>query len=314
MKINRSAVLLVVTTMIVVAAWGCDRAAKPMRSKADSPIASGAPYERMQSLSAAAPPMPAADAMVANEATVDAGAAAAPDALSRQLVRRAALELVVGDVAATVRRAQALADSCGGYVSNLETGGSTQAATASMILRVPEHRLDWTMDALRGLAVQVRHETRSLEDVTAQAVDLDARLRTLRATEKELLAVLSEVRQRGGKVEGIMSVFRELTGIRTQIEQLEGQRDGLAKLAALATVSLSLVSEHADQPPAAATWHATDTIRSSAHALVGLLRGLTDLGIFLAIVVAPIALIVGVPAIAIVRWRRRRGVVVSARM
>ena len=38
-----------------------------------------------------------------------------------------------------------------------------------------------------------------------------------------------------------------------------------------------------------------------------MLRGLTDLGIFLAIVVALIALIVGVPAIAIVRWRWRRG-------
>ena len=62
--------------------------------------------------------------------------------------------------------------------------------------------------------------------MTDQYSDLDARLRNLRATEKELLALLTEVRERpNAKVEDILDVHRSLTQIRGEIETLQGRKN-----------------------------------------------------------------------------------------
>ena len=54
----------------------------------------------------------------------------------------------------------------------------------------------------------------SIEDVTAQAVDIEARLRALRTAETELLGMLKDTRARGGKAPDVLSIYRELVGIR----------------------------------------------------------------------------------------------------
>jgi hypothetical protein len=212
----------------------------------------------------------------------------------------------VGDVVEATARAKAIADSNGGYVANLDAVGEDAPTSATMVLRIPANRLESVSAALKHLALRVTRETVSLEDVTAQAVDLDARLRTLKATETELLGVLSETRQRGGKADDIMSVYRELTGMRSQIEQLQGQRDLLANQVALATVNLRLVTDRAAERLAFGPWRPLDTLRRSFRTLVLMLRGLVDLTIYLVVAVAPVALVVVVPAVLITRAVRRR--------
>ena len=90
--------------------------------------------------------------------------------------------------------------------------------TEKMTLRVPVERLEEALSAIRKLAGRVEREQQRVEDVTDRFVDLEARLRTLRATEAELQALLAESRQKARKVEEIMAVYRELTEIRSQIE------------------------------------------------------------------------------------------------
>ncbi len=223
----------------------------------------------------------------------------------RMLVQHASLSLVVSDVDSTGARIERLVASRGGFVasSSLEDRGGFP--WRQLTLRVPADGLDATLAELRTLAVKVTAESRAAEDVTDQAVDLKARLRTLRATEEELLGLLQDARARGQKAEDVMAVYRELTGIRTQVEQYDGQLESLKDRAALSTIAVQLQPDAAAGPIQPDGWRPGETVRTSVRQLVGALRGLADLAIRVAIVGAPIGLVVGLVVALVAKVARR---------
>jgi hypothetical protein len=225
---------------------------------------------------------------------------------SRKLVRTVQIEAVVAEVDSASRRAQELAIAAGGYVAQVDAHLENGVPFARISLRVPVDRLDGALASLRKLAVRIEREQQGVQDVTEQWVDLDARIRTLKATEKELLALLSESRRRGQKLQDIMAVYRELTGIRSQIEQIEAQLKSLDQLASLSTLDLTLRPIESAKPVVAHGWRPGDTARESFRALVTALTGVANLAIFLGIAVLPIAALVIVPLIWLVRRARLR--------
>ncbi|HYN22727.1 MAG TPA: DUF4349 domain-containing protein, partial [Thermoanaerobaculia bacterium] len=162
---------------------------------------------------AEAPPQPVAQSQVA--------APTPPAAASRKLIRRLDLQLVVRDTEAAAKQLQALANSLGGFVSDVNASRVEGVLHYQMTLRVPTERLDRAREEIRQIALRVEREQMSTEDVTDQYVDLEARLRSLNATEAELRELLAESRERARKVEDVMAIYRELTGVRTQIEQIQ---------------------------------------------------------------------------------------------
>ena len=121
-------------------------------------------------------------------------------ASSRKIIARAGITLVVVDTEATVEEITALMNELGGYVStsNLYRASynSGDALQGSVTLRVPSENLEAALAALAGMAVEVGTRTLNREDVTDQYSDVDAQIRNLEATERELLAMLEEVRER----------------------------------------------------------------------------------------------------------------------
>ena len=225
---------------------------------------------------------------------------------SRKLIRSVQIDALVAEVDSTRRQAQALAIEMGGYVAHVDSHLENGVPFARVSLRVPVDKLDAALVALRRLAVRVVSEQQNVQDVTEQWVDLDAQLRTLRATEKELLALLAESRKRGQKLADIMAVYRELTGIRSQIEQLEGQLKSLDQLAALSSIDVTLRPVEAAKPVVAGIWRPGDSVRKSFRTLVTALTGLANAAIFVAVAVLPIAALILVPAFWLVRRARQR--------
>lgn len=285
---------LSVLTFTVALAAGCSRREQP-----------GAPdRDEMAPMAESAMDVSARSVATVGAAAAPAEATALPD---RKRVRRVSLAMVVRDVPAAIASARALADSSGGIVADLDSGGESGVTRANLTLRIPAPRLDAALAALKRDALRVTHEGGSLDDLTAQYVDVDARRRTLAATERELLALLAESHGRGAKTEDILSVYRELTGIRSQIEGLQGQLDVIDRDVAYSTLSLTLMADAAARPLALGPWRPGDTLRNSARTLIVLLRGLGDLAIFALVALLPVALLVGVPLALLVRaWLRRR--------
>ena len=278
-----------VVILLVLLVWaGCKR---EMASEAP---AAGDVVSRSAQAPAAPAPVPGAEEGVR------------PQVSPRKLIRTVDLALVVRDTEAAARRVEALASSLGGFVSDVNAQRSENLLEYQMTLRVPAERLNEALDALRKLAVRVDGERLATEDVTDKYIDLDARIRTLKATEEELRELLAESRERQRKVEDIMSIYRELTEIRAQIEQIQGQLNAFDRLVALSTVRLTLRSDVATAPVVRDEWRPVATVRGSARVLVEILKGLANVLIFLLVVVLPLVLLIGVPVWLLRRYLKRR--------
>jgi len=174
-------------------------------------------------------PVAGAPAPAATAAPPADGGGAAAGAL---IVRTGTLELQVKDVGAIVSRARDLVASLGGYVAGSEETNQGDKHMATITYRVPVDKWQDAVTGLRGLADEVVHESTQAEEVTAQVVDLNARLDNLRASESSL----REIAARAGTITDVLAVQDKLTEVRDQIERLTAQQNDLTGRAALGTL------------------------------------------------------------------------------
>ncbi len=155
-----------------------------------------------------------------------------------QLIKTASLELRVQSVEAMIQKATVAVMAHGGDMLGLQDQVPEDAdtrRTATLKFRVPQAQLD---AALTDLAKLGTVETRSIqaEDVSAQIVDSEARLRNLRKSETVVLGIM----ERSGSVADVLKVSQELGQIRSQIEQIQAQVQNLKGQVAYSTINLTL--------------------------------------------------------------------------
>jgi hypothetical protein len=112
-----------------------------------------------------------------------------------------------------------------------------------------------------------------------------------------------------GSTADILEVYRELTNIRGQIEQIEGRLRYLTNQAALSTITIELIPSAVYQPVSVAGWEPQGTAKEAVQALVSTLQGLANLTIWLVIYLLPLLIIMLLPVavvIAVIRWWWRR--------
>ncbi len=253
-------------------------------------------------------------AFVAEEPAAAQAPAAAPEgeeptrALdNRKLIRTIDLDLRVDDTEAAAGQIQALAKEVSGYVASVNAHRRLKLLYYQITIKVPVEQLDAVVDRIKALAAEVQREHLKTEDVTDRFVDLEARLRSLHATETELQGLLAESRSRGHKVEDIMAIYDQLTEMRTRIEQLQAKLNSLDNLTTYSTVNLNLTPTEAAKPIVADRWQPSATVRSSFRTLLGALQTLTDFAIVLFIVWLPIGLLIAIPIWLLFKlWRKQR--------
>ncbi|WP_051791692.1 DUF4349 domain-containing protein [Amycolatopsis jejuensis] len=219
------------------------------------------------------------------------GAAQQPAVKDRKLARSARIQLTTPKPGDIVSHARTIATGAGGYPGQ-ET---TTDESATLTLSVPAEKLDGVLDQLAGLGQVTKREV-SAQDVTAQVVDVDARLATQRASVDRMRALLAKAQS----VSEIASVEGELTSREAALESLERQQQSLAGQVAMASVTLS-VSRVAAAP--AEDGGFLSGLAGGWAAFVAFLGGLLRvLGVLL-----PFAVVFGVPAgVAVWLLRRRR--------
>lgn len=152
----------------------------------------------------------------------------------RLLVRRAQLELEVERPGDLAPRATALATSLGGYVQST----TTAERSVYMVLRVPASSLDAVLDSLGRLG-HVESRTVSADDVTEQAIDLEARVASLRSSRDRL----RELQGRATTVAELVAAEGELGRVQGELDSLEGRLKLLRGTVALAQVDLRVTQK-----------------------------------------------------------------------
>ena len=224
---------------------------------------------------------------------------------SRKLIRDVDLDLTVKDVEVASEKAQEIATSLGGYVASANTTGGKKAVDCNLVLRIPAQQFDAGVTALKILATRVNVEKMRAEDVTEKHVDLEARLKTLSLTEKEIQKLLEESKARGHKITDIMALYKELTDIRGQSEQVQGQLNLLNKLVAFSTLRVVLHPEETLIETVQKRWHPTETARRSWRALLTTLQVLGDLLIMVGVYLVPLGILLAIPITLVFRLKKR---------
>jgi len=193
-----------------------------------------------------------------------------------QIVRTAQLTLKVRDGAfeRAVDRANTIAVAAGGFVVSSNTSSFAKGeASGELVLRVPADSFDRVRLQLRGLG-DIESLSQTGDDVSSQLVDIDARVRTLRAEESGLQSLLAQAKS----VNDMLQVRDRLTGVRTEIEQLAGQQAMLKDRVSYATITMSLhegtMGEPAPGPVAANDTGIGHSVRTAANATVAVVGGM----------------------------------------
>jgi hypothetical protein len=229
----------------------------------------------------------------------------AASAMAPLIVRNGQLNLEVAVLDDALTAAERAVTAAGGYVAASQRQGDDERAGAMVTFRIPVERWESTLAALRKVGAKVLLEQTGSEEVTSQVVDLGARLVNLRATESALQAIMVKAT----KIPDILEVQAQLTGVRGEIEQLTVQRQSLEERAALATLTVGF-----SLPPAVAVtqvqegWNPAREVDRAAATLVGLGQGVANAAIWFAIVLLPLALVLGVlvAAVWLIARRARR--------
>lgn len=156
-----------------------------------------------------------------------------------ELIRQANLTVVLTELDLAADTVQQIIDRAQGSLLGLQDHRSLQGEAQQILitLRVPYHRLDSVLSDIRDLGT-VQQQSITVEDVSDQLVDLDARLKNLRKSEAALLDIM----ERSGDIADVLEVSRELSHVRESIERLAAQQQNLERRVAYSYIYLTLKS------------------------------------------------------------------------
>ena len=215
-------------------------------------------------------------------------------------VRTATLTVRVADIPRALRAAEDAAVRAGGLVAGQEVRLDPEledGSSGEVVLRVPNDRLTATIRDLQALGTVLSSDGRT-EDVTAQVIDVQARV----ATQRRSLERIRRLLDRAASVDEIVKIESELARREADLESLLGQQRVLSDRTAMATLTARFTGTAAA---------ATDDggflpgLRAGWEAFVAMsVVGLTVLGATLPFLLA--AAILAVPAALVARGRLRR--------
>jgi hypothetical protein len=223
-----------------------------------------------------------------------------------KIVRTGSMELEVADVPAAVLTARDGIRAMGGYIGASQTQTVDDRPVAQNTYRVPVDRWEDALDLMRGIAgdaKKVLNERTQAVEVTGAIVDLEARIRNLRASE----VALQEISSQAARVTDVLEVQAQLTSVRGQIEQLTAQLTQLDDQASYATLDVTFSMPLVAVQVATERWEPAVVVDEATASLVDILQALTTAGIWFAIVWLPLLVVLGIFVFVVIAILRRLG-------
>ena len=265
----------------------------------------------MQDIAVAPAAAPVTEKAMAGESAQNSNYSSTGVTAERIVIKNANLSIVVTDPAVSMDAISKIATGMGGFVvtSNIyktTTSSGLEVPTANITIRVPVGQLDAALSQIKAMvsdsAVDILSEDVSGQDVTGEVTDLESRLRNLQAAETQLLEIMNNAT----KTEDVISIFRELTTVRGEIEVIQGQIKYYRESASLSAISIILKAKAAVEPITVGGWQPGVEIQKALQALVNSSKVLVTILIWLVLFTLPFLAIIFLPIFFIVKAIRKR--------
>lgn len=177
---------------------------------------------------------------------------AAPGA-ARKIVYTSQIEIIVEDLSLAQQRMTKLINAVqekGGYLSHQEiTGTAGYQRRGTWTIRIPLAQFEGFVVEIETLG-ELERNSRDAQDVTEAYTDLEARLRNKKSSEERLLSHLAKA----SELKDTLELEREISRVRGEVEQLQGQLNVLKNKSDLATVTVTLTERKGYVPPTKPTF------------------------------------------------------------
>jgi hypothetical protein len=193
-----------------------------------------------------------------------------------------------------------IAEQHGGFVLSSSTNNDR---SGTFVLRIPERRFDRARNDIRDLATRVRFEEVQGDDVTAEFIDFQARLRILQARR----ALLFDLFQDADTTDEILRMSGLLDDVTLRIEEIQGQLRFLSDQVAQSTLRVSIQERNAPAVTGEPEEDNPDLGASLDLAVQGFLR-------IVGAVIVGLGYLIPITALAVIVWmavwfvRRRRAI------
>ncbi|MBN1510999.1 MAG: DUF4349 domain-containing protein [Phycisphaerae bacterium] len=181
----------------------------------------------------------------------------APVPVDRKIIKNGELTIEVAEYDPAADQVETIVRQHGAFVADREiqekTGGAIQGI---LTIRVEPATFEALFAALKAVG-RLESENVKAADVTAQYVDLEARITAAQLTEDNLKALLAQ-KSILDKITSMLEIERELARVRTEIEQMQGQLRVMAAQVSLSTIRLTLREPERIVPGAGISVEVTD--------------------------------------------------------
>jgi len=221
---------------------------------------------------------------------------------TRMVIKNGSVSMYVDDLDVASEGVQNLVSKYSGYLISVSDTGSGNYRHVEVAIKVEAKNFDAAIMEIKNLADEVSSVNVSAEDITQTYTDMQSRLKNLKASEEEMVRILSKAE----KVADILAIQTELNKLRGEIEVLEGQIRYYDNNVAYSTISVSMSLKPENVVLEEEKWRPLAVAKDAVRALVGMLQGLVNLVIWLIILSPIFFLIFVVPVLVVKRIIKRR--------
>lgn len=155
--------------------------------------------------------------------------------LDRKLIKTGTLTFETQNLDETEKFIKALVKENNAYISQENNNVYNHRTDHTVTVRLPNEKFDIFTDKIVAHAKKVDSKNVSVQDVTEEFVDVEARIKAKKEIEKRYIEILAKA----SKVEDILKIESELGTIRTEIESIQGRLNWLKNQTSLATLNLT---------------------------------------------------------------------------
>lgn len=160
-----------------------------------------------------------------------------------KIIKTGSMTLMVEEYDTAIVNIKSIIKNSNAYISNEAEYKSAYCITNTIIVRITSDKFDILVESLDKAGYNVTAKTIGMEDVTAEFVDIQARLKTKKETEERYREILKQA----NTIRDILEVENYIKAVREEIESAEGRLKYLSDQVSYSTLTLT-VQQESDNP------------------------------------------------------------------
>ncbi len=209
------------------------------------------------------------------------------DVIEKKVIKTGNVDMRVNSVEDAMDEIRFVASSHGGdeISSDIFISKSNTYKQGTILVKVPVDQYVATFTDIKKIAPLIIDESSQAQDVTAQFIDLESRIKNKKEHEERLRSFF----QKANDVDELIQVEKELARVRTEIESMEGQLKYLKDQTQYSTINVVLRED--SNIVVSDSWRPMQVVKDSVNTLIKKATNLLNIVIRFTITSLPFILV-----------------------